>query len=99
MNKAELIAAMAEATQLPKAAAARAVDAFISVLGDALRQESEVALLGFGTFTVKDRPARKGRNPRTGEEMLIPATKAINFKAGKGLKDAVAGNLVSGEVD
>lgn len=91
MNKSELIAAVAEHANLSKADAGRALDAFTATISAALSSGDTVALVGFGTFLVKDRPARTGRNPRTGLEMNLPASKSAAFKPGKGLKDAVNG--------
>lgn len=89
MNKSELIDAMADASDLTKADAGRALDAFMSAVTNALKSDDSVALVGFGTFSVKDRAERKGRNPQTGEEITIKAAKIPSFKAGKGLKDSV----------
>ena len=89
MNKTELIEAVAQSADISKAAASRAVDAFVDSVADALREGDQVTLVGFGTFTVRERAARSGRNPRTGETINIPASKVPGFKAGKGLKDAV----------
>ncbi|HEB98107.1 MAG TPA: HU family DNA-binding protein [Thiotrichales bacterium] len=89
MNKTELIEAVAEAADLSKAAAGRAVEAVLDSVTQALKQGDSVSLVGFGTFEVRERAARTGRNPRTGETMQIPASKAPAFKAGKALKDAV----------
>ena len=89
MNKSELIDAVAESADLSKADATKAVDAFASTVTDALNQGDQVTLVGFGTFTVRERAARTGRNPRTGESIDIPASKVPGFKAGKALKDAV----------
>ncbi|MCB1615768.1 MAG: HU family DNA-binding protein [Pseudomonadales bacterium] len=89
MNKSELIDAVATATDLPKASAGRALDAVLSSITDALAKGDQVALVGFGTFAVKDRAARTGRNPQTGAEIQIKAAKIPGFKAGKALKDAV----------
>ena len=89
MNKSELIDAMADASELTKADAGRALDAFMSSVTDALKNQDSVALVGFGTFTVKDRAERKGRNPQTGAEITIKAAKVPSFKAGKSLKDSV----------
>jgi len=89
MNKSELIDAMADASELTKADAGRALDAFMSSVTEALKSDDSVALVGFGTFSVKDRAERKGRNPQTGEEITIKAAKVPSFKAGKGLKDSV----------
>jgi DNA-binding protein HU-beta len=89
MNKAELIDAVSGQTGLAKADATKAVDAVFDSITGALKSGDSVALLGFGTFVVKDRAARAGRNPRTGETIEIPASKVPGFKAGKALKDAV----------
>lgn len=89
MNKAELIDAVSSKTGLQKADATRAVDAVFDTVTEALKAGDSVALLGFGTFVVKDRAARTGRNPRTNETIQIPASKVPGFKAGKALKDAV----------
>lgn len=89
MNKAELIEAVADAAELNKAAATRAVDAMLNGIIEALKKGEQVALSGFGTFEVRERAARTGRNPQTGETINIKAAKAPAFKAGKALKDAV----------
>lgn len=89
MNKAELIEAVAESTDISKASATRAVDTVIEQITQSLQKGDQVTLVGFGTFTVKSRAARTGRNPRTGETINIPASKNPTFKAGKALKDAV----------
>ncbi len=89
MNKSQLIDAIAEKADLTKADAARALDAFIDTVTEALNKGDNVTLIGFGTFTVKERQERQGRNPRTGEPMTIKAAKIPAFKAGKTLKDAV----------
>ena len=89
MNKAELIAKIAEESKLTKKAAETALDAFIVSVENALKNGEKVQLVGFGTFEVRDRAARKGRNPQTKEEIKIPASKAPVFKAGKALKDLV----------
>ncbi len=89
MNKSELIDAVAEKADLPKAAAARAIDAMTDAIADSLKGGSSVSLVGFGSFNVKDRPARTGRNPQTGAPIQISAAKVPSFKAGKALKDAV----------
>ena len=88
MNKGELIAKIAEAG-LSKKDAAAALDAAVDAIGDALAKGESVQLVGFGSFSVKERPAREGRNPRTGEVVKIKAAKAPVFKAGKALKDKV----------
>jgi len=89
MNKAELIDAVASSTDLSKADATRAVDAVIDSITDTLRGGDSVTLVGFGTFEVRSRAARTGRNPQTGETIQIKASKAPAFKAGKAFKDAV----------
>jgi DNA-binding protein HU-beta len=89
MNKGELIEAVGTQAGLAKAEATRAVDAVLDVITGALKSGDAVSLVGFGTFAVKARAARSGRNPRTGETIEIAATKTPNFKAGKALKDAV----------
>jgi DNA-binding protein HU-beta len=90
MNKNELVDAVAERTGLAKSDAARAVEAVLGAITDALQQGDTVALSGFGTFATKTRAARTGRNPRTGEAIQIAESKVPGFKAGKGLKDAVS---------
>ncbi len=89
MNKAELIAAIAAKTGETKKGAEEAVNAFVDVVTDALVKGDKVQLVGFGSFEVRKRAARKGRNPQTKEEIKIPASKAPVFKAGKALKDLV----------
>ncbi|MDP3333412.1 MAG: HU family DNA-binding protein [Methylococcaceae bacterium] len=93
MNKSELIDAIAESAGLTKADAGRALDGFLSAVTSALKDSDpdkrSVALVGFGTFSVKERAERKGRNPQTGEEITIKSAKIPSFKAGKSLKDAV----------
>jgi DNA-binding protein HU-beta len=89
VNKNDLIDAVAERTGLAKSDAARAVEAVLGTVTDALRKGEMVALSGFGSFVTKTRAARTGRNPRTGESIAIPASRAPAFKAGKGLKDAL----------
>ena len=89
MNKAALIAAVAEKTSLSKKDAEKALSGFVDIVTDALIQGEKVQLIGFGTFEVKNRPARAARNPRTGEALTIAASKAPGFKAGKALKDKV----------
>lgn len=90
MNKSELIDAIAQKGGLTKVDAAKALDATIESISEALKTGDTVTLVGFGSFSVKERAARTGRNPKTGEELKIPASKVPSFKAGKGLKDAVA---------
>ena len=89
MNKSELIDAIADAAGLTKADAGRALDATTDAIAGALQQGKSVSLVGFGTFTVRHRAARTGRNPRTGETIKIKASNNPAFKAGKALKDAV----------
>ncbi len=89
MNKSELIDAIADAAGLTKADAGRALDATTDAIASALQQGKSVSLVGFGTFTVRHRAARTGRNPRTGETIKIKASNNPAFKAGKALKDAV----------
>lgn len=89
MNKTELIDAVAEGADISKAAATRAVDTMLDSISKSLANGNQVTLVGFGTFSVKERAARTGRNPRTGEPIDIPAAKVPGFKAGKALKDAV----------
>lgn len=89
MNKNELIDVIAAEADLPKAAAGRALDAAIGAITDQLAKGESVAIVGFGTFAVKPRAARDGRNPRTGETIKIAASNTPSFKPGKGLKDAV----------
>lgn len=91
MNKSEVIAEMAERSGLTKADAGRALDAFIETISDSLAKNETVALIGFGTFEVRERGARLGRNPQTGAAIEIAASKNPAFKAGKALKDAVNG--------
>ncbi|TWI06746.1 DNA-binding protein HU-beta [Lysobacter ruishenii] len=89
MNKAEFVAAVADAAELSKTDASSAVDAVISVITKTLKKGETVTLVGFGTFEVRKRAARQGRNPKTGETIKIKASKNPSFKAGKALKDAV----------
>ena len=89
MNKNELIADVADRAELTKAKAAEAVDAFIDTVAKSLATGSEVRLVGFGTFTVVQRKATEGRNPRTGAAIKIKAAKVPKFRAGKALKDAL----------
>lgn len=89
MNKGELTEAVAKKAGISKADSARAIDAVIGSISTALRRGDSVSLIGFGTFQVKKRGARNGRNPRTGETIKIKASKVPSFKAGKGLKDAI----------
>ncbi|HDO1325413.1 TPA: DNA-binding protein HU-beta [Aeromonas veronii] len=89
MNKSQLIDKIADGADISKAAAGRALDAFIDAVGEALKEGDQVALVGFGTFGVRERAARSGRNPQTGATIEIAAGKVPAFKAGKALKDAV----------
>ena len=85
MNKAELIAAMAENAGLTKVDAAKALDAFMTVTKKEMKKGGKITLIGFGTYSVAERKARKGLNPRTKKTIKIPAKKVVKFKAGKGL--------------
>ena len=89
MNKQELVASIAEKAGMTKADAARALDATVAAVTEALRQDETVTLVGFGSFYVGERAARTGRNPRTGKNIKIKAAKVPKFRAGKGLKDAI----------
>ena len=90
MTKAEFVAKIAEKTGSTKVDADKGVQAFLETVTEALKAGDKVTFIGFGTFEVTEREAREGRNPQTGETMQIKASKAPKFKAGKGLKDAVA---------
>ena len=89
MNKTELVKAVAEQAELTQKDAAKAVDALFATISNTLAQEEKIQLIGFGTFEVRERAARKGRNPQTGEEIDIAASKVPAFKPGKELKEAV----------
>ncbi len=89
MNKSELVASMAEKTGLKKVDVEKVLKAFTETVTDELKKGEKIQLVGFGTFEVAERPAREGRNPRTGATMKIKASKAPKFKAGKALKDAI----------
>jgi len=89
VNKAELIAAVGDKSEMTKKDAEKAVNAVFAVIGETLSKQEKVQIAGFGTFDVRQRAARKGRNPLTNEEIMIPASKAPVFKAGKGLKETV----------
>ena len=89
MNKTELVVAMAEKAEISKKDAEAALKAFTDVVAEELKKGEKIQLVGFGTFEVSERAARTGRNPQTGKEMTIPASKAPKFKAGKALKDSV----------
>jgi DNA-binding protein HU-beta len=89
MNKAELVKAVAEKAELTQKDTASVIDAFFDTVADTLAKEEKIQLIGFGTFEVRERAARKGRNPQTGEEIDIAASKVPAFKPGKELKEAV----------
>lgn len=89
MNKSELIDAMADSADISKAAAGRALDGLIDAITDAVKNDDTVSIVGFGTFLLRERAARTGRNPKTGKTIEIAASKAPAFKAGKAFKDAV----------
>lgn len=89
MNKSELVDAVAERADLTKKDTKQAIDAFMDVIQDSLQSGQRVSLVGFGSFEVRERKARKGHNPQTGEPIQIPAAKVPAFKAGKTLKEAV----------
>ncbi|OPX88670.1 MAG: DNA-binding protein HU [Pelotomaculum sp. PtaB.Bin104] len=89
MNKAELISNVAEKTELTKKDSEKAVVAILDTIGEALAKGDKVQLVGFGTFEIRERAARKGRNPQTGEEINIDAARVPVFKAGKALRDSV----------
>lgn len=91
VNKSQLIDKIAEGADISKAAAGRALDSFVDAVGAALNEGEQVALVGFGTFSVRERAARSGRNPQTGETIEISAAKVPAFKPGKALKDSVNG--------
>ncbi len=89
MNRMELVAAIAEKSELSKKDAEKALKAFTDVVAEELKKGEKIQLVGFGTFEVSERAAREGRNPQTGETMTIAASKSPKFKAGKALKDAL----------
>lgn len=89
MNKTELVAAIAEQAEISKKDAEKALKAFTDVITEELKKGGKIQLVGFGTFEVSQRAPREGRNPQTGKTMVIPASKAPKFKAGKALKDAL----------
>ncbi len=89
MNKSQLVDKIADGAEISKAAAGRALDSFIEAVTGALKSGEQVALVGFGTFSVRERAARTGRNPQTGQTIQIAAAKVPSFKAGKALKDSV----------
>ena len=89
MNKSDLIEAMADAADISKAAAGKALDGMVDAIVTALKKGEPVSLVGFGTFSIRERAARSGRNPKTGDTITIEASRVPGFKAGKALKDAV----------
>lgn len=89
MTKAELVARLAAKADIKKVAAEKAVNAFLDSVQEVLLAEGKLTLTGFGTFAVEARPGRKGRNPRTGATIAIPASKVVKFRAGKTLKDSI----------
>ncbi len=89
MTKAELVAQLAAKAGISKVAAEKAVNAFLSSVQEVLKKDGKLTLTGFGTFSVESRKARKGRNPRTGAQINIPASKVVKFRVGKTLKDSV----------
>lgn len=89
MNKTELIGAVAQKAGLTKKDTEKAINSFIDVVQETLAEGDTVAILGFGTFSARDRAAREGRNPRTGEPIQIPASRVPVFRPGRGLRDAV----------
>ena len=89
MNKTEFVDAVAEKADVQKSDAAKIVDSMVDVIGDALKKGDQITLIGFGTFLVSKREARKGRNPRTGEEIQIAASNVPRFKPGKALKESI----------
>jgi len=95
MNRAELVELIAEKSEITKAAAERALGALLDAIASSLQKDEPVVLVNFGTFVVRQRAARKGRNPQTGEEIKIKAAKVVGFKAGKALKEAVKDQKVN----
>lgn len=89
MNKADLISRIASGAEIPKAEAGKALDALVEAITEALKAGDKVTLVNFGTFAINERPARQGRNPRTGDSIEIAAKKVIKFKPGKTLTDAL----------
>ena len=89
MNKGELIEAVAASDNMSKAAAESCINAVLDAVGKGVAKDEKVQIAGFGTFSVRMRKARKGRNPRTGEEIMIKASKTVGFKAGKALREAL----------
>ena len=95
-KRQDLVAAVAEKTALPRTKAVSAVDAVFEAIEPTLKSGQEVRLMGFGSFTISDRKAGKGRDPRTGEEIDIPSSKSVRFRAGKSLKEAVGASRGKG---
>ena len=89
MNKTELVALVADKAEVTQAMAEKVVNSFVDIVTETLSKEEKVVVTGFGTFEVRNRVARRGKNPRTGEEIIVPAQKTPAFKAGKLLKEAV----------
>jgi nucleoid DNA-binding protein len=89
MNKTELIDAMADAADISRAAAGRAFEGMVDAITNTIKNDDTVSIIGFGTFSLRERAARTGRNPKTGEEIQIASSKSPAFKAGKAFKDAV----------
>ena len=89
MNKADLIEAVSGELEIPRAAAERSVSSVLNKIKEGIRKDKVVQLIGFGTFTIRQRKARTGRNPQTGEEIKIKASKTVGFKAGKQFKDSI----------
>jgi DNA-binding protein HU-beta len=89
VNKADLMMRIAKDAEITKRQAAKALDAFVECVQEALSKGDNITLMGFGTFSVMSRSARKGRNPQTGREIFIPASKTAKFRAGKGLREAI----------
>ncbi len=89
MNKTEFVDAVAERADVQKSDAAKIVDSMVEVIGEQLKKDDQITLVGFGTFLVSKREARKGRNPRTGEEIQIAASNVPRFKPGKALKETI----------
>lgn len=98
MNKSELIEAVAEIADLPKTSVSKVLDGILETVSTTLAAGEEIALVGFGTFAVKDRPERQGRNPATGQPMTIAAARVPSFRAGKALKETVNTKVVEAEV-
>lgn len=99
MNKSELIEAVAEHADLPKTSVGKVLDGILETVSKTLAAGEEIALVGFGTFAVKDRPERQGRNPATGQPMTISAARVPNFRPGKALKEAVNTKAVAVEAE